>query len=201
MHKFTCSTHTHTDGHIYTGTYTCQHLLKVSTEKPILSLLLCTHFPTVLVFFTPPVAMCHRLPSPGWSQSYLQTVLRKIWGQKCALSVWNVEQKYHLHTAFDISIHFGLCRDTSLCMLKMTIFCLTGFSLQALPFIPLTDGWPFCFASCVVWAFPCNSSHHIAQAGVKCYIDDLRAPLTRIVANDDTVHACEIGGSTITIWR
>ncbi len=96
MHKFTYSTHMGTR----------KHSLKVSTVKPILSVFLCALFPTVLVFFTPRVTMCHHLPSQRWSQCYLQTVLRKIQGQKGALGVCSVEQKYGAHMMFDIFIHF-----------------------------------------------------------------------------------------------
>lgn len=55
--------------------------LKVSTVKPILSLFLCALFPSVLVFFTPPVTMCHHLPSQRHSHSYLQTLPKNIQGQ------------------------------------------------------------------------------------------------------------------------
>lgn len=103
MHKFTCSTHIGTR----------RHSLKVSTVKPILSVFLCALFPTVLVFFTPPVAMCHHLPSQRWSRCYLQTVLRKIQGQKGALGILTVELKYGAHVMFDIF------------MVNITILCLT----------------------------------------------------------------------------
>lgn len=45
-------------------THTHRGSLKVSAEKPILSLFLCALFPTVRLFsHPPPVAMCHHLPS------------------------------------------------------------------------------------------------------------------------------------------
>lgn len=89
------------------------HSLKVSAAKPILSVFLCALFPTVLVFFTPPVAMCHHLPSLRRSQSYLQTARREIQGQKFALGVWTVEQKYDAHVMSDV---FMFCILRSLIM-------------------------------------------------------------------------------------
>lgn len=100
--------HTHYT-HICRGTYARWHSLKVSTVKQILSVFLCALFLTVLVFFTPPVAMCHHLPSQCWSQSYLQTVLREIHGQNFALGLLTMEQKYNGRTMFDIFIVCVLC--------------------------------------------------------------------------------------------
>lgn len=183
MHKFTCSTHIHMQACIYTGTYTCQHSLKVSNrEANLISVFMYSVSHCPCVFHT----SCRHVPSP--SLSGLQPLLsadspEKNLGAKSVpleFGMWsrNTIRAQRLTFSFIFTLH----RDTSLCMLKMTISCFAGFSLQVLPFSPLAEGWPFwcfCFISphmlllSIVWASPCNSSHHISQAGVKCYSDDL----------------------------
>lgn len=113
--------HAHLIGHVHTH----KHSMKVSTAKPILSVFLCALFPTVLVFLTPPVAMCHHPPSQHWSQCYLQTVLRKFQGQKCALGVWTVEQKYEAHAMFEFFIYCCVAQRYITCMVTITTMFLT----------------------------------------------------------------------------
>lgn len=100
-------------------------------------------FPTVLVFFTPPVTLCHHLPSQRWSQSYLQTALRKIQGQKFALGAWTVEQKYNAHTVHVIFIIILYC---VLCSLVRHLHIKHKQVLQGLLFLfsELTDNLLAC---------------------------------------------------------
>lgn len=137
----------YTHRHVCTGTYTHRHSLKVSTVKPILSVCLCAPFPTVLVFFTPPVTMCHHLPPQRWSQCYLQTVLRKIQGQKSARGIWTIEQKFDAHTMFDIWIHFCVAQRYIL-PCKDNHFVL-NYLCKCCSFILLTDDDKHNLVACV----------------------------------------------------
>lgn len=77
-----------------THSLTLGRWLKVSTVKPILSVFLCALFPSVLVFFTPPVTMCHHLPSQRHSHCYLQTLPKNIQKQKKSLAQKNNNNKF-----------------------------------------------------------------------------------------------------------
>lgn len=81
LHKFTWFAHINASADC-THKHTGGRRLKVSTVKPILSVFLCALFPSVLVFFTPPVTMCHHLPSQRQRRRYLQTLPEKHSGPK-----------------------------------------------------------------------------------------------------------------------
>lgn len=144
MHKFTWFTHIDTSVQARTHTGTRWRSAQWSQSYRCFYVL---RFPLSLSFFTPPVTMCHHLPPQRWSQCYLQTVLRKIQGQKSALGIWTIEQKFDAHTMFDIWIHFCVAQRYIL-PCKDNHFVL-NYLCKCCSFILLTDDDKHNLVACV----------------------------------------------------
>lgn len=118
MHKFTCLFNTQTCLHRHVDAQTLRWRSAQWSQSYLCFYVLC--FLTVLVFFTPPVAMCHHLPARRLGAGLIcRQVLRKIQSPKvCPCGVWTVEAEiWCSHMMFDIFIHFlgGRLRDALLC--------------------------------------------------------------------------------------
>lgn len=115
-----------------TSTYTRQYPLKVSSMRPILSVFLCALFCSVLVFFTPPVAMYHHLPLSVGASVICRQSWEKNQGQKCVLGGSTVRQK-------SIFIYFRVTKDTFLLHFQASHFVVYLLCARAVFYNPLGD--------------------------------------------------------------